>query len=122
MAHRYPLSDQRIMFDENSDKLRWFMLPSEAQNLLLGKCQSVKTTVPFTPGEYNGTRNNSISSETASEPIWVPPRSTPVMLDVSSQYCRHNSLTSLETAQLKRSVRLAQCALIIYVTYLYLYL
>lgn len=106
MAHRYPLADQRVMFDENSDKLRWFMLPSEAQDLLLGNCQSVKTVVPFTPGKYSGTRNDSISSKNASDPILVPPRSTPILLDVDSPYFRHNSLTSLETSQLRRSARL----------------
>lgn len=133
MAHRYPLADQRVMFDENADKLRWFMLPSEAQDLLLGNSQKVKTVVPFSPGEYNGTRNNSISEESVTDAsptiIMAPPPSLPVTraggvgsgtttIGVSyfapsystfdqagSMYTRHNSLTSFETSSLKRSSR-----------------
>lgn len=36
-AQRNPLPDQGVVFDERSSKLRWFILPSEAQDLLLGK-------------------------------------------------------------------------------------
>ncbi len=93
------------MFADNVDKLRWFMLPGEAQDLLLGNNQKVKTVVPFVPGEYNGSRNNSISSENTSESVCVPPKSISPLLDASSMYGRHNSLTSFETNQLKRSSR-----------------
>lgn len=103
MAHRYPLADQRVMFDEKAEKLRWFMLPSEAQDLLLGNCQKVKTKVPFSPGEYCGTRNNSISDD-SSESSPIPIYNVPPTLDLcSSLYTRHNSLTSFETSPLKRS-------------------
>lgn len=106
MAHRYPLTDQRVVFDGNIDKLRWFMLPSEAQDLLLGNCQKVKTLVPFTPGEYRGSRNNSISTKSSSDSDSGLQKNTSPLLDVSSMYCRHNSLTSFETSLLKRSSRL----------------
>ena len=58
MAQRYPLADQRVMFDERTNRLRWFMLPSEAQDLLLGNSQNVKHDVPFDPVEYCGSRGS----------------------------------------------------------------
>lgn len=48
-AHRNPLPDQGVIFDERSSRLRWFILPSEAQDLLLGNSQKVKQEVPFDP-------------------------------------------------------------------------
>lgn len=105
MVHRYPLSDQRLLFNDKSDKLRWFMLPSEAQDLLLGTCQKVKNIVPFSPSKYGGTRNNSLGSESPSESVTVFSKSFPPLLDVSSSQGRHNSLTSFEPGHLKRSNR-----------------
>lgn len=58
MAQRYPLADQCVMFDERTNRLRWFMLPSEAQDLLLGNSQNVKHDVPFDPVEYCGSRGS----------------------------------------------------------------
>ena len=58
MAQRYPLADQCVMFDERTNRLRWFMLPSEAQDLLLGNSQNVKHDVPFDPVEYGGSRGS----------------------------------------------------------------
>lgn len=51
MAQRYPLQiDRSFNFvTEKMDALRWFMLPSEAQDLLLGNSQNVKQDVPFNP-------------------------------------------------------------------------
>jgi len=93
------------MFDSDIEKLRWFMLPSEAQNLLLGNCHSVKTTAPFLAGEYNGTSNNSLSrSESLSDPIRLTPNKG-LLNPISTMYCRHNSLTSFET--LRKSPRYA---------------
>jgi len=46
------------MFDERTNRLRWFMLPSEAQDLLLGNSQNVKHDVPFDPVEYCGSRGS----------------------------------------------------------------
>ncbi|XP_076675975.1 uncharacterized protein LOC143373061 isoform X1 [Andrena cerasifolii] len=51
MAQRYPLQiDRSYNFaSERMEALRWFMLPSEAQDLLLGNSQNVKQDVPFNP-------------------------------------------------------------------------
>lgn len=51
MAQRYPLQiDKSFNFMcERLEALRWFMLPSEAQDLLLGNSQNVKQDVPFNP-------------------------------------------------------------------------
>lgn len=51
MAQRYPLQiDKSFNFAcERMEALRWFMLPSEAQDLLLGNSQNVKQDVPFNP-------------------------------------------------------------------------
>uniref|UniRef100_A0A1B6C4J5 tRNA(Ile)-lysidine/2-thiocytidine synthase N-terminal domain-containing protein n=1 Tax=Clastoptera arizonana TaxID=38151 RepID=A0A1B6C4J5_9HEMI len=61
MAQRYPLADQCVMFDDATNHLRWFMLPSEAQDLLLGNCCNVKTTLPFSPSQYIGSRGDCTS-------------------------------------------------------------
>ena len=53
MAQRGPMQiDRSVFFDEKSEKLRWFMLPHEAQDLLLGHSQNVKHHVPFDPSTY----------------------------------------------------------------------
>ncbi|XP_039295318.1 uncharacterized protein LOC120353902 [Nilaparvata lugens] len=78
MAQRYPLADQCVMFDERTSALRWFMLPSEAQDLLLGNVANVKQEVPFTPPEYHGSRGGS------------SPPTTP------THFARHNSLSALD--------------------------
>ncbi|XP_029666836.1 uncharacterized protein LOC115237739 [Formica exsecta] len=51
MAQRYPLQiDKSFNFVcQRMEALRWFMLPSEAQDLLLGNSQNVKQDVPFNP-------------------------------------------------------------------------
>ncbi|KAK2583158.1 hypothetical protein KPH14_009181 [Odynerus spinipes] len=51
MAQRYPLQTDRIFnfISKQTEPLRWFMLPSEAQDLLLGNSQNVKQEVPFNP-------------------------------------------------------------------------
>ncbi|KZC07472.1 tRNA 2-thiocytidine biosynthesis protein TtcA [Dufourea novaeangliae] len=51
MAQRYPLQIDRSynFVSERMEALRWFMLPSEAQDLLLGNSQNVKQDVPFNP-------------------------------------------------------------------------
>ncbi|XP_035737279.1 uncharacterized protein LOC118448306 isoform X3 [Vespa mandarinia] len=51
IAQRYPLQTDRIFnfISEETEPLRWFMLPSEAQDLLLGNSQNVKQEVPFNP-------------------------------------------------------------------------
>lgn len=84
MAHRYPLADQCIMFTEETNNLRWFMLPSEAQDLLLGNCAGVKTSVPFTPTDYSGSRGGVSPPPECSSLLDTPPSP------------RHRSLSALE--------------------------
>lgn len=53
MAQRFPMQiDRSVSYDARSEKLRWFMLPHEAQDLLLGHSQKVKHDVPFDPSSY----------------------------------------------------------------------
>ena len=44
--------ERSVFFDDKSETLRWFMLPNEAQDLLLGHSQKVKHSVPFDPSNY----------------------------------------------------------------------
>lgn len=83
MAQRYPLADQCVMFDEKTNRLRWFMLPSEAQDLLLGNSQNVKHDVPFDPVEYSGSRGS------VAEAVPVPLNATNGALPVSVSLSRH---------------------------------
>ncbi|XP_077518736.1 uncharacterized protein LOC144128846 [Amblyomma americanum] len=47
-AHRAQLADQTLMFDTEAAELRWFLLPSEAKQLLEGACIQFKDP-PFVP-------------------------------------------------------------------------
>lgn len=102
MAQRYPLPDQRLMFDETSSALRWFMLPSEAQDLLLGNVQNVKQEVPFDPAPYSGARGRTSSCDSASssETTQAVQETSPVNGGTppkcSSALGRHNSLSSID--------------------------
>ncbi|PSN33000.1 hypothetical protein C0J52_19749 [Blattella germanica] len=88
MAQRYPLADQCVMFDERTNRLRWFMLPSEAQDLLLGNSQNVKHDVPFDPMEYAGSRG----SATEISPLPTNTNTTALPRPISFGSPRHNSL------------------------------
>ncbi|PNF15326.1 hypothetical protein B7P43_G00938 [Cryptotermes secundus] len=94
MAQRYPLADQCVMFDENTNRLRWFMLPSEAQDLLLGNSQNVKHDVPFDPVEYSGSRRSV--AEALPAPLNATNGALPVSVSLSRPTYfvspRHNSL------------------------------
>lgn len=104
MAQRYPLPDQRLMFDDNTAALRWFMLPSEAQDLLLGNVQNVKQEVPFDPAPYSGARGRTSSCDSISSGDTTPTvqQTSPVRIscapsNLSTSLARHNSLSSIET-------------------------
>lgn len=58
-ANRNPYSDQGIAFDSRREKLRWFMLQQEAQDILTSNSQNVKHSVPFDPAGYSGSRRSS---------------------------------------------------------------
>ncbi|KAK3925055.1 tRNA-cytidine(32) 2-sulfurtransferase [Frankliniella fusca] len=105
MAQRYPLPDQRLMFDEHTAALRWFMLPSEAQDLLLGNVQNVKQEVPFDPTPYSGARGRTASCDSASSGETTPGvqhtsptsnGSTPPKCPLPTSFARHNSLSSID--------------------------
>nr|CAD7399828.1 unnamed protein product [Timema cristinae] len=95
MAQRYPLSDQCVMFDDRTDRLRWFMLPSEAQDILLGNSQNVKHDVPFDPIQYSGSRGRITENP---NPTLVPIlyNTVPLMRASSFELSRHNSLPSVD--------------------------
>ncbi|KAL3265952.1 hypothetical protein HHI36_010140, partial [Cryptolaemus montrouzieri] len=48
-ANRKSFNDQGITFDSRCEKIRWFMLQQEAQDLLTSNAQNVKQNVPFDP-------------------------------------------------------------------------
>ena len=52
---RLELADQSLLFDGESGKLRWFMVPSEAQVLLSNKRlqAGVRKRMPFEPPDFN---------------------------------------------------------------------
>lgn len=63
-ANRNPYADQGISFDSRGEKLRWFMVQHEAQDILTSNSQNVKHSVPFDPAGYSGskrTRDNKQS-------------------------------------------------------------
>lgn len=95
-AHRSPLPDQGIIFDERSNRLRWFVLPSEAQDLLLGNSQNVKQDVPFDP--VTSSRRSFIDSNDI-EMISI---SAPLSSNNSSP--RHFSLSSLDDHRVKETL------------------
>lgn len=92
------------MFNENTAALRWFMLPSEAQDLLLGNVQNVKQEVPFDPAPYTGARGRTSSCDSMSSGETTPAvqQTSPVSNicappNFPSFLTRHNSLSSIET-------------------------
>ena len=70
-------AEPEYSFNPKIDYLRWFMLPKEAHDLLLGKSANVKHIVPFDPSGYTGARkslNMSRSSNTSSPILGSSPR------------------------------------------------
>ncbi|CAG9571672.1 unnamed protein product [Danaus chrysippus] len=89
LAMKCSTVEPEVSFNPKIDYLRWFMLPKEAHDLLLGKSANVKHIVPFDPVGYTGTRkslNNSRSSNTSS----------PVLGTTS----RHFSLSAIDDCHL----------------------
>lgn len=78
-------------FNPRIDYLRWFMLPKEAHDLLLGRSANVKHIVPFDPSGYTGARKslNFSRSSVTSSPIFG---SSP----------RHFSLSAIDDCQIFR--------------------
>ncbi|XP_037871273.1 uncharacterized protein LOC101744503 isoform X2 [Bombyx mori] len=69
LAMKFSSADPEMTFNPRIDYLRWFMLPKEAHDLLLGRSSNVKHIVPFDPSGYTGARKSlhvSRSSITSS--------------------------------------------------------
>lgn len=64
-------AEPEVSFNPRIDYLRWFMLPKEAHDLLLGRSANVKHIVPFDPSGYTGARKSLYSSRSSitSSPI-----------------------------------------------------
>lgn len=78
-------------FNPRIDYLRWFMLPKEAHDLLLGRSANVKHIVPFDPSGYTGARKSLQAARcgiTSSPVLGCSPR--------------HYSLTALDDCQIYR--------------------
>lgn len=72
LAMKCSSAEQEYVFNPRIDYLRWFMLPKEAHDLLLGRSANVKHIVPFDPSGYTGARKslqNFVRSSINASPI-----------------------------------------------------
>ncbi|CAH0664064.1 unnamed protein product [Spodoptera exigua] len=71
LAMKCSTAEPEVTFNPRIDYLRWFMLPKEAHDLLLGRSGNVKHIVPFDPSGYTGARKslNLTRSSITSSPI-----------------------------------------------------
>lgn len=91
LAMKCSTAEPEVSFNPRIDYLRWFMLPKEAHDLLLGKSANVKHIVPFDPSGFTGARkslNVSRSSNTSS----------PIL----GSSARHFSLSAIDDCQIIR--------------------
>ncbi|XP_017772669.1 PREDICTED: uncharacterized protein LOC108559823 [Nicrophorus vespilloides] len=89
IAIRKPFSNAPIVYDSRSEKLRWFMLQHEAQDILVGNSQNIKHTVPFNPLGFSGSRR-FLNNKTNVQPQIASNASSP----------RHYSLPSIDDHRL----------------------
>lgn len=88
-ANRCPYSDQGITFDSRCEKLRWFMLQQEAQDMLTSNSQNVKHSVPFDPAAYSGSKRTETKDSV---------KQTAALSGASSP--RHYSLPAIDDHQI----------------------
>ncbi|KAM3966077.1 uncharacterized protein ACR2FA_012947 [Aphomia sociella] len=91
LAMKCSTAEPEVSFNPRIDYLRWFMLPKEAHELLLGRSVNVKHIVPFDPSGYTGARKSlyiSRSSITSSPVLGSSPR--------------HFSLSAIDDCQIFR--------------------
>ncbi|XP_053616260.1 uncharacterized protein LOC128678632 isoform X3 [Plodia interpunctella] len=71
LAMKCSTAEPEVSFNPRIDYLRWFMLPKEAHDLLLGRSGNVKHIVPFDPSGYTGARKSLLVSRSSitSSPI-----------------------------------------------------
>lgn len=84
-------AEPEVSFNPRIDYLRWFMLPKEAHDLLLGKSANVKHIVPFDPSGYTGARKSLHMS-----------RSTNTCSPILGSSPRHYSLSAIDDCQIFR--------------------
>lgn len=85
------IAEPAVTFNPRIDYLRWFMLPKEAHELLLGRSGNVKHIVPFDPSGYTGARKSlhySRANVTSSPILGSSPR--------------HFSLSAIDDCQIFR--------------------
>ncbi|RVE49679.1 hypothetical protein evm_005654 [Chilo suppressalis] len=91
LAMKCTSAEPEMSFNPRIDYLRWFMLPKEAHDLLLGRSANVKHIVPFDPSGFTGARKSlyiSRSSITSSPILGSSPR--------------HFSLSAIDDCQIFR--------------------
>lgn len=97
MAQRYPQALQKYVFSDEVEPLRWFMLPSEAHNLLLGNSQNVKLKVPFDPVRYTGCKGDPLVVNIAN--MFSSEARTRVSSEKNSSSTSSESTTSIVNGQ-----------------------
>ncbi|CAG4937893.1 unnamed protein product [Parnassius apollo] len=92
LAMKCSTVEPEVGFNPRIDYLRWFMLPKEAHDLLLGRSANVKHIVPFDPSGYTGARKslNFCRSSVTSSPIF-------------GSSSRHFSLSAIDDCQIFRA-------------------
>ncbi|XP_047998587.1 uncharacterized protein LOC125235963 isoform X3 [Leguminivora glycinivorella] len=90
LAMKCSTAEPEVSFNPRIDYLRWFMLPKEAHDLLLGRSANVKHIVPFDPSGYTGARKSlhNRANITSSPILGLSPR--------------HFSLSAIDDCQIFR--------------------
>lgn len=67
---KYPLPDQELLFSDGTQHLRWFLLPSEAQNCIVGNSPPhlLPESLPFVPKSFRN--KESFISQTPSVELY----------------------------------------------------
>lgn len=88
---KFPIAEPEVVFNPRIDYLRWFMLPKEAHDLLLGRSGNVKHIVPFDPSGFTGARKSLRFC-----------RSGATCSPILGSSARHFSLSSIDDCQIFR--------------------
>lgn len=91
LAMKCSTAEPTVTFNPRIDYLRWFMLPKEAHDLLLGKSANVKHIVPFDPSGYTGARKSLHFNRSSIT-------SSPIL----GSSARHFSLSAIDDCQIYR--------------------
>lgn len=88
--------DQTLIFDGKTEKLRWFLLPSEAHDLLLGTGKNVKTSAPFDPHYLHLSYIYRANGNRLNNDVVTPDEECEKLTKKSELLPRHNSLSVLD--------------------------